>query len=301
MTTKLLRPRRKGAESRRKRKAPVSLSDAQLVALLSLARRTCLRDWVMMLVSYWHGLRASETCALRVQDFDLAAEPPMVRIRRGKGSEGGWQALQEHENELLNERKALELWISGLGQRGKKGGLREGRKRRSSVRKKQQSTETVAFPAQDGGQEKECYKIDGSRPAIDGADPAARVFPVSRCHFWRIVHRYALAVGIPKRKCKTHMLKHTIAKHLIRSGLPVNEVQAWMGWTSLETANWYLMADEEELADRVGAAIRGKDGFRVAQQESLFGRTDSTAGSRHQGEAAQSSHCGRQTQPSERC
>jgi integrase len=124
----------------------------------------------------------------------------------------------------------------------------------------QQSTEIVAFSA-----------VNAPAPAEGGnLGPRERVFPIHRCHFWRLVHGYALAVGIPKRKCKTHMLKHTIAKHLIRSGLPVNEVQAWMGWTSLETANWYLMADEDELADRVGRAIRGKDAFRSAQQKPLF-------------------------------
>jgi integrase len=242
---------------RRRRKAPVSLKDEELLALLSLARRRCLRDWVMILVTYWHGLRAAETCALRVRDFDFTVARPSVMVRRGKGSQGGCQALQEHGNPLLNERAAMEQWLLERGRLGKKGGLREGRKRRAGAQKTQQSTETVAFPA-----------------VAAPADPEARVFPVSRCHFWRIVHGYALAVGIPLRKCKTHMLKHTIAKHLIRSGLPVNEVQAWMGWTSLETANWYLMADEEELADRVGAAIRGKDAFRAAQQGALFGAAD---------------------------
>ncbi len=43
-----------------------------------------------------------------------------------------------------------------------------------------------------------------------------------------------------------------------------------MGWRSIETASWYLMADEDELGDRVGKAIRGKDGFRRIQQGYLF-------------------------------
>jgi site-specific recombinase XerD len=88
--------------------------------------------------------------------------------------------------------------------------------------------------------------------------------------FWRIVHGYALAAGIPRRKCKTHMLKHTIAKHLVRAGHPLNEIQEWMGWSSIETMNWYTRADEEELGSRIGASIRSKDGLRQVQQGSLF-------------------------------
>jgi integrase len=66
------------------------------------------------------------------------------------------------------------------------------------------------------------------------------------------------------------MLKHTIAKHLIREGLPVNEVQAWLGWRSLETALHYLKPDDEELSDRVGQTIRKKSGFHWTLQGELF-------------------------------
>lgn len=258
-----------------RRKPPVSLNDAQLVALLSLARETCQRDWVMMLVTYWHGLRAAETCSLRVQDFDLAADPPSVLVRRGKGSQGGYQALQTHENPLMNELAAVELWLFERAKRGVKGGFREQVKRPRRVQNRFKSWETVAYPANtalgaDSGQSGLQIGSESAAKVESAAAHLNLMFPVHRCHFWRLVHRYSLAVGIPRRKCKTHMLKHTIAKHLIRSGLPINEVQAWMGWTSLETANWYLMADEEELGDRVGKAIRDKDGLRSVQQGLLF-------------------------------
>jgi integrase len=176
-------------------------------------------------------MRASETVNLTEADL----EGGTIVVRRGKGSNATRQPLQEHENPLLNEKAAVEAWLASRQDRGKKGGS-----------KMRQSIETVANP----------------RPA--------RLFPISRGQFWRLVHGYALAVGIPRRKAKCHMLKHTIAKHLIRSGLPINEVQAWLGWKSLQTANWYLMADEDELGARVGQAIRGKDAFRQIQQSKLF-------------------------------
>jgi site-specific recombinase XerD len=102
------------------------------------------------------------------------------------------------------------------------------------------------------------------------ADSSERLFPISRVQFWRLVHNYALAAGIPRRKCKTHTLKHTIAKHLVRAGHPLNEIQEWMGWRSIETMNWYVRPDEEELGQRIGDTIRHKQGLRPVQQGKLF-------------------------------
>jgi integrase len=107
-------------------------------------------------------------------------------------------------------------------------------------------------------------------PSAPPDAPSERLFPISRGQFWRLVHKYALAAGIPPRKCKTHMLKHTIAKHLVRAGHPVNEIMEWMGWRSMETMMWYIRPDEEELGQRIGDRIRGMQGLRAARQGSLF-------------------------------
>jgi integrase len=374
----------------RRRKPPVSLSDAQLLALLQRAKDHRVRDWVMILVTYWHGLRASETIGLRVRDFDL--NEWTVQISRGKGSDvGQQQTLQEHENPLLNEREAVSAWLRNRNQFGLKGGAKRrsgqigklgGKYAKAAVGKivvgsadhidcagahsvgadsaspslggkdasrggtvsgdhsgspsaiphpvqgkalvvvencllggdgprlfagapgavetlikMQQSTQNVAFlpichpersegPAfpENGhpGTENCLIKpAGGYEPALTPPlavlgpfpapeDPSQRLFPVGRGQFWRIVHKYALAAGIPRRKCKTHMLKHTIAKHLVRAGHPLNEIQEWMGWGTIETMNWYTRADEEELGTSIGDRIRAKQGLRQVQQGSLF-------------------------------
>lgn len=313
---------------RRQRKPPVSLSDEQLLALLTRAKEHRQRDYVMILVTYWHGLRASETVALKESDFNL--DDGTVQIVRGKGSEGGSHTLQEFpDNPLLNEAVVVADWLANRGQFGVKGGAKPGRVRNLAQQPKwklkgeilddrvpgsgtdpakmQQSTKIVTF-SPDGpeklppgdvwawppGEKPETYHFP---PAFEGApcekpaggsepppDPSASLlapsaapdtpsellFPISRVQFWRIVHGYALAAGIPRRKCKTHMLKHTIAKHLVRAGHPLNEIQEWMGWSSIETMNWYTRADEEELGTRIGATIRSKGGLRQVQQGSLF-------------------------------
>jgi integrase len=290
---------RKPRKPRRERKPPVSLSDAQLLALLETAKRHRERDYVMILVTYWHGLRANETVNLEESDFDV--NEGTVRIVRGKGSEGGLHDLQAFpDNPLLDELAAVTAWLTNRGQFGVKGGAKPGRQRGTSHycdnavsqpegpkarAKRQQSTQIVAFlPAETktshfppGFEENPAAGpeplLDPSalagEAAIDRALPS-RLFPVHRCHFWKLVHRYALEAGIPKRKCKTHMLKHTIAKHLVRAGHPLNEIQEWMGWSTIETMNWYTRADEEELGHRIGNTIRSKAGLRQVQQGSLF-------------------------------
>src|ERR1700728_2943002 len=108
-------------KQRRQRKPPVSLSDEKLLALLARAKEHRQRDYVMILVTYWHGLRASETCALVESDFEL--DEGTVRIFRGKGSEGGLHDLQVFpENPLLDEKAAVTDWLAKLGRlRNKRG------------------------------------------------------------------------------------------------------------------------------------------------------------------------------------
>jgi integrase/recombinase XerD len=225
---------------RRERKPPISLNESQLLALLAIAKQHCHRDWVLILVTYWHGLRASEAINLVETDFEAGC----VRVQRGKGSDMTRQPLQGHENPLLDELTAVSDWLANRRSYGSKGSAVPGSRR--ALHRMQQSIRKVEFRVSE------------------------RLFPITRSQFWRLVYRYATAAGIEPRKRHPHCLKHTIAKHLIREGLPINEVQAWLGWKSLGTANWYLIADEEELGDRVGRAIRGKMGLRQVQQGSLF-------------------------------
>lgn len=126
---------------RRDRKPPVSFSDAELVAVLNLALEKRFRDYVMILVTFYHGFRANEIASLKVGDIDLAAGT--IRIHRGKGSRGGTHDLQSWpDNPLLDERAAVGKWLAERHLYGKKGGAK---KTQSRPEKMGQSTEIVAF------------------------------------------------------------------------------------------------------------------------------------------------------------
>jgi len=80
-----------------------AFSKEQLLALLGCARRTRTRDWLMILVAFWHGLRASEVIAL-TRD---AVRDGHLTVQRLKGSQRTVQPLISNPEPLLNEKEAL--------------------------------------------------------------------------------------------------------------------------------------------------------------------------------------------------
>lgn len=80
-----------------------SLTRAELLAVLRCARETSERDWLMILLAFWHGLRSSEVCALT---RDAVADG-FLRVKRLKGSLPTTQPLVSHEDPLLNEAQGL--------------------------------------------------------------------------------------------------------------------------------------------------------------------------------------------------
>jgi len=111
-------------------KPPVSLSESELLRVLELAQARRLRDFVLMLITYRHGLRASEAINIRRRDLD----GDFLRVYRGKGSEETEQPLQGHENPLLDEVTAVRTWLAEMGTRGAKGAAKpKGRKATSKT------------------------------------------------------------------------------------------------------------------------------------------------------------------------
>jgi integrase len=84
------------------------LSREQLLSVLGHARSARERDWVLLLVSFWHGLRASEAVNLTPEHF----ADGYLTVQRLKGSLKTTQPLVENEHELLNERAAVEGWLA---------------------------------------------------------------------------------------------------------------------------------------------------------------------------------------------
>lgn len=80
-----------------------SFSREELRALLEAAKAKRERDWLMILVTFNHGLRVSELLAITSDNI----RDGFLRIPRLKGSLETVQPLIEHSDPLLSERQAL--------------------------------------------------------------------------------------------------------------------------------------------------------------------------------------------------
>src|SRR5580700_785431 len=82
------------------------LSERELVAVLKQARATSARDWAMTLLSWRHGMRASEITGLKLNDVNMKTGE--IIIRRKKNSLTSHHHLEKVDGRPeMDERKAL--------------------------------------------------------------------------------------------------------------------------------------------------------------------------------------------------
>ncbi len=77
--------------------------------------------------------------------------------------------------------------------------------------------------------------------------------PITRFGIHTLVERYAakasvLAPSIKAKKVSPHVVRHTTATHLLRAGVDINTIRAWLGHVSLNTTNIYAETDLETKA-----------------------------------------------------
>jgi integrase/recombinase XerD len=96
-------------------------------------------------------------------------------------------------------------------------------------------------------------------PLVQGRNQGEHVFlnrcgkPITRFGIHTMVERYAKRVHaqIPSMKTKRvspHTIRHTTATHLLRAGVDLNTIRAWLGHVSLNTTNIYVEVDLEMKA-----------------------------------------------------
>jgi site-specific recombinase XerD len=77
--------------------------------------------------------------------------------------------------------------------------------------------------------------------------------PITRFGVFALVERYVLiasskAPSLLKKQVSPHTIRHTTAVHLLRAGVDINTIRAWLGHVSLDTTNIYAEVDLEMKA-----------------------------------------------------
>src|SRR5581483_679422 len=91
-------------------------------------------------------------------------------------------------------------------------------------------------------------------PLVHGRPPGEHVFlnrcalPLTRFGIHALVERYAAraAERVPSlrhKRVSPHTIRHTTATHLLRAGVDLNTIRAWLGHVSLNTTNVYAEVD----------------------------------------------------------
>jgi site-specific recombinase XerD len=102
-------------------------------------------------------------------------------------------------------------------------------------------------------------------------EPGERLFlnrngrPITRFGIHTLVERHAskactIAPSLGTKRISPHVIRHSTATHLLRAGVDINTIRAWLGHVSLNTTNIYAETDLETKARALAACAPAAEG-----------------------------------------
>jgi site-specific recombinase XerD len=74
-------------------------------------------------------------------------------------------------------------------------------------------------------------------------------------------HAASRMPSLPRKRVSPHTIRHTTATHLLRAGVDINTIRAWLGHVSIETTNIYAEIDLATKAKALATcAVQSDDG-----------------------------------------
>jgi integrase/recombinase XerD len=106
---------------------------------------------------------------------------------------------------------------------------------------------------------------------VEHRSPQQRVFlnrcgePMTRFGIHALVERTALKAqsttpSLTVKRVSPHSIRHSTASHLLRAGVDINTVRAWLGHVSIDTTNVYAEIDLEGKAQALAKCEIANDG-----------------------------------------
>ena len=119
--------------------------------------------------------------------------------------------------------------------------------------------------------------IEQVRSCAGQREPEQRVFvnrngqPMTRFGIHTLVERHAAAASgqipsIANKKVSPHVIRHTSATHLLRAGVDINTIRAWLGHVSLKTTNIYAETDLQTKARALDTCAPAEEATASAKQ-----------------------------------
>jgi site-specific recombinase XerD len=114
---------------------------------------------------------------------------------------------------------------------------------------------------------------------VAGRGPAEHVFlnrcgrPITRFGIHTLVERSATRAAarvgsLTAKRVSPHTIRHTAATHLLRSGVDINTIRAWLGHVSLRTTNVYAEVDLEMKAKALAnCEVEGEESGRPWKED----------------------------------
>jgi integrase/recombinase XerC len=225
--------------------APRSLPDAAVDALLRAVRNepnavVRARDEALLALLIYAGLRAQEACDVQLRDLDLRGAN--VLVRSGKGGKARRVPLHHDAVRLLDHYLRTVRCPDGappLGSTDERQALligiaitTPGQPWRPGI-----TTALVRHQVKQRGQE--------AAAALRGAIPRERDLA-------RAATLTDLARSL--EHVSPHMLRHSLARRLLKTGAQLPEVQRVLGHSRLSTTGIYLTPSDDDLRDAIGRA-----------------------------------------------
>lgn len=116
-------------------------------------------------------------------------------------------------------------------------------------------------------------------PLVSGRSSTEHVFlnrrgmPMTRFGVHALVQRHAAKAAVEiaslaEKRVSPHTIRHTTAMHLLRAGVDINTIRAWLGHVSLNTTNVYAEADLEMKAKALSnCEIKGDEPKRPWRED----------------------------------
>jgi site-specific recombinase XerD len=225
--------------------APRSLPDQAVDALLRAVRNECdlrlrLRDEAMLALLAYAGLRVQEVCDVQLRDIDLAGGT--ITIRSGKGGKARRLPLHPDAQRILQRYLKEVRCPSGVPQIGSD-------QERESLLVGVQIT-VVHRPLTPGIK----ARLVRQRIADIGKQAAVQLREAAKRerNIERVEHLRKLAQSL--NDVSPHMLRHSLARRMLKNGAQLSEVQRVLGHSPLSTTGIYLTPNEDDLRSAIERA-----------------------------------------------